>query len=114
EDFVPPEAHGAPMVGIVICWTGSHEEGERVVKPIREVAQPIMDMVGPIPYTALQSTLDGGGPKGTRGYMKAELMDEMTDEAIEVMTDFSGRLPGPMAHMLVESLGSTIDVYPEY
>src|SRR3954468_6302091 len=30
EDFVPPEMHGAPAVGVVICWTGSKEEGERV------------------------------------------------------------------------------------
>jgi hypothetical protein len=108
EDFVPPEAHGAPMVGIVVCWTGSHEEGERVVKPIREVAQPVMDMVGPIPYTALQSMLDGGGPHGTRGYMKAEYLEDMTDEAIDVMVDHGGRRPGPMAQLLLESLGGAI------
>ena len=47
-----------------ICWTGDHEEGERVIAPIREVAQPVMDMVGPMPYAALQSMLDGGGPQG--------------------------------------------------
>ena len=41
-----------------------------------------MDMVGPMPYAALQSMLDGGGPKGIRGYMKAEFMPELTDEAI--------------------------------
>jgi hypothetical protein len=108
EDFVPPEAHGAPMVGIVICWTGPHDEGERVVKPIRRVAQPVMDMVGPIPYTALQSMLDGGGPFGTRGYMKAEFLEEMTDDSIDVMVDFGGRRPGPMAQLLLESLGGAI------
>src|SRR5205823_103319 len=37
EPFVPAEMHFKPMVGTVICWTGDHEEGERVVAPIREV-----------------------------------------------------------------------------
>jgi len=69
--------HFKPIAGIVICWTGSIEEGERVVAPIRAVAQPVMDMVAPMPYTALQSMLDGGGPNGTRAYMKAEFMPEL-------------------------------------
>src|SRR2546430_2254019 len=43
EPHVPAEMHGAPMVGIVICWTGEMDEGERVIAPIREVAQPVMD-----------------------------------------------------------------------
>ena len=30
EPFVPAEMHFAPVLGIVICWTGSMEEGERV------------------------------------------------------------------------------------
>jgi hypothetical protein len=65
-------------------------------------------MVGPIPYTALQSMLDGGGPHGTRGYMKAEYLEDMTDEAIDVMVDHGGRRPGPMAQLLLESLGGAI------
>ena len=47
EPFVPPEVQGAPMFGLIICWTGDHEEGERVLAPIREVAKPMMDMVQP-------------------------------------------------------------------
>jgi FAD/FMN-containing dehydrogenase len=74
EPFVPPEMHFKPILGIVVCWTGDHEEGERVLAPIREIAQPMMDMVAPMPYTALQSMLDGGGPKGINAYMKLEPM----------------------------------------
>ena len=81
--FVPEAARGKPVVGIVICWTGEHEEGERVVAPLREAAQPVVDLVGPMPYAALQSMLDEGGPHGTRAYMKAEFLEELTDEVIE-------------------------------
>jgi FAD binding domain-containing protein/berberine-like enzyme len=108
EPFVPPEMHFKPILGIVICWTGSMEEGERVLAPVREVAQPLMDMVGPMPYTALQSMLDGGAPHGTRAYMKAEFLPDLDDEVIAKLVDHGSRRAGPMAQLLVEPMGGAI------
>jgi hypothetical protein len=108
EPFVPPEMHFKPIVGIVICWTGTMEEGERAVAPIREVAQPVMDMVGPMPYTALQGMLDKGGPHGTRGYMKAEFLPALSDEAIEQLVRHGSSRPGPMCQLLLEPMGGAV------
>ena len=113
EPFVPPEVQGAPMFGVIVCWTGDHEEGERVLAPIREVAQPMMDMVQPIPYVALQSMLDGGGQHGTRAYMKAEFMPELSDEVIEKLATHGASRPGPMVQLLLEPLGGAIARVPE-
>ncbi|HWI09575.1 MAG TPA: FAD-binding oxidoreductase [Solirubrobacteraceae bacterium] len=106
--FVPEEARGKPVVGIVVCWTGDHEEGERVVAPLREAAQPVADLVGPMPYTALQSMLDESGPKGTRAYMKAEFLDELGDEVIETLMRRGRDLPGPLTQILLEPMGGAI------
>jgi FAD/FMN-containing dehydrogenase len=108
EPFVPAEMHFKPIVGIVICWTGDHEEGERVVAPIREAAQPVMDMVQPMPYTALQSMLDASSPKGIRGYMKAEFMEELSDEAVEKLARHGANRAGPTAQLLMEPMGGAI------
>lgn len=108
EPFVPADLQHQPVVGIVICWTGSPEEGERVVAPIREVAQPVVDMVQPIPYTALQSMLDASGPKGIRAYMKAEFLEELTDEAIDKIVQSGARRAGPMAQLLMEPMRGAI------
>jgi FAD/FMN-containing dehydrogenase len=108
EPFIPPEMHFKPVVGIVICWTGSMEEGERVLAPIREVAQPVVDKVGPMPYTALQTMLDDGGPHGTRGYMKAEFVPELSDELIEKLVRHGAARPGPMCNLLLEPMGGAI------
>jgi hypothetical protein len=108
EPFVPPEMHFKPILGIIVCWSGDHDEGERVVAPIREIAQPMMDMVGPMPYVALQSMLDGGGPKGTRAYMKAEFMEELSDAAIEKLAAHGGVRPGPLCQLLLEPMGGAI------
>ncbi len=108
EPFVPPEMHFKPVVGVVICWTGSHEDGERVVAPIRQAVQPVMDMVGPMPYTALQGMLDGGALPGTNAYMKAELMEELSDKAIEKLVAHGATRPGPMAQLLIEPMGGAM------
>ncbi len=108
EPFVPAQMHFAPVFGLVVCWTGDMEEGERVLAPIREVAQPVMDMVQPIPYTALQSMLDAGGPHGVRAYMKAEFLPEMSDEVIDKLTRNGGARPGPLAQLLLEPMGGAI------
>jgi hypothetical protein len=108
EEFVPPEMHFKPITGIVLCWTGDHEEGERVIAPIREVAQPLMDMVGPMPYVALQSMLDGGGQKGLNAYMKAEFMEELTDAAIDKLVAHGAARPSPTTQLLLEPMGGAI------
>ena len=113
EPFVPPEMHFKPVVGVVVCWTGSHEEGERQLEPIRTAVAPVMDMVQPIPYTALQSMLDNGGPKGTRAYAKAEFFEELSDEAIEKLAHHGARRPGPMVQLLMEPLGGAVSRHAE-
>jgi FAD/FMN-containing dehydrogenase len=108
EPDVPEEMHFAPILGLVICWTGPIEEGERWLAPIREVAQPVMEKVGPMPYTALQSMLDGGSPRGERAYLKAEFIRELTDEAIETLVRHGAARPGPMVQLIVEPMGGAV------
>ena len=108
EPFVPAEMHLKPVVGIVICWTGDHDEGERVVAPIREACQPVMDMVQPMPYTALQSMLDASGPKGIKVYMKAEFMESLDDDAIARIVKAGASRPGPFVQLLMEPMGGAI------
>lgn len=105
---VPEEMHFKPVVGIVICWTGSAEEGEKVVAPIREACRPALDMVGEMPYTVLQSMLDEGTPYGVRAYLKAEFLRELSDEAVAALVEHGGTRPGPMVQLLLEPLGGAI------
>ena len=108
EPFVPEEMHFAPIFGVIICWTGAMEEGERMVAPIRQVAQPVMDMVGPMPYTALQSMLDPAWPRGINGYFKAEFLTDLDERAIEKVTRHGAARPGPMVQLLLEPLGGAM------
>ena len=108
EPFVPPEMHFKPIVGTIICWTGSTEEGEEVLAPIREAAQPVMDMVQPMPYVALQTMLDAGAPAGTRAYMKAGFLDELSDKAIDRLAEHGLNRTSPMSQLILEPCGGAI------
>ena len=60
---MPEEMRGQPAVGIVFCYVGPPEEGEKALQAAaREAAEPVLDMVQPMPYAALQQMLDAGQP----------------------------------------------------
>jgi FAD/FMN-containing dehydrogenase len=107
EPFVPEEARGKPAVGIIYTYAGDLEEGERVVKPLRDLG-PAVDLVGPIPYVGAQSLLEPGNPPGRRHYWKADLMDDLTDEAIDGICEAHMRMPSPFTVMLFQPLGGAV------
>jgi FAD/FMN-containing dehydrogenase len=106
--FVPAELQHQPAVGVIVCWTGSPEEGERVVAPIRNVMKPVVDVVQQMPYTALQSMLDDGGPKGIRGYFKAEFLEDLEGDVIDKLVEHGAKRPGPLVQLLMEPMGGAI------
>ena len=61
---VPPEAVGQPAVGIIAMYAGPLEEGLEALAPLKELAPPAIDMIGPIPYVQQQRLIDEGNPKG--------------------------------------------------
>ena len=70
--FIPPDRQGRPVVAIAVCYAGDLAEGERAVAPLRRLATPIADVIGPMPYPAIfaltRSRRDrGAAPPGALG-----------------------------------------------
>ena len=61
---VPPATWGAPMVAVAGVYVGPPEEGERLLAPLRELAAPLADLSGRMPYTQMQQFLDEDYPRG--------------------------------------------------
>ena len=51
--FLPAEHHGRLVVMALMAYAGPVEDGERALAPFRDLATPIADMVGPMPYPEL-------------------------------------------------------------
>ena len=100
---------GTPIVGMNICYNGPAAQGEKVVKPLRSAGSPVLDQIGPIPYTAAQQLLDGFYPKGLQSYWKSSFMKKISDQAIDTMVDYCSKRPSPMCHGLIEhQLGGAV------
>ncbi len=74
-DMFPKEHHLKKMLVAVWCYTGDPEKGKQVFEPIRNIAPPAIDYVGPIPFPALNSMFDWVYPAGLQWYWSSEILD---------------------------------------
>src|SRR5438477_3506877 len=105
---VPLEVQGKPMVGVILAYFGAVEDGEQALKPLMEFGPPVMTMVQPMPYTALQMLLNDAFPDGARVYFKAEFLDELSDEAIDTVITMAAEPTSPMAQVLFQPMGGAV------
>ena len=68
--FLPQVWHGKPIAGIQVCHSGANADAD--LAPVRALGNPIVDVVGPKPYVAMQSMLNAMEPKWLHRYWKAE------------------------------------------
>lgn len=102
--FIPEERHGKRHALIVGCWTGPLEEGEKQFKFFHDIAPVVAEMVGPMPYPALNSAFDALYPYGElQNYWKANFIKDLTDEAIAVHVEHGSKVP---------AVQSTMHLYP--
>jgi len=93
---------GTPLSGIIPCHGGTLADGEAAVRSIRAFGQPVVEAIGPMPYTAVNQMIDAGYPKGALNYWKSSFLRELSDEAIDTMIDCYARVPSPMAGIVLE------------
>ena len=97
---------GVPVAGIVGCYNGPVDAGERVLRPVRTFGPPLVDEIQPMPYTAIQTALDPAFPPGGRYYSKGHLITDLTGDAITTMVDHYRRAPSPGTFVLLQQLGN--------
>ena len=83
----------------VVHWAGPLDQGEQAMKPFRELAPVVAEMVGPMPYPALNAAFDPLFPKGIRSYWKGNFVTELTDAAIEQHVIHGAKVPEVSATM---------------
>ncbi|MET0997908.1 MAG: FAD-binding oxidoreductase [Marmoricola sp.] len=101
--FIPEERHGEPFCAVVSCWAGALEDGPKALEGLRDIATPVAEHVGPMPYPALNSAFDALVPPGLQHYWKANFVRELTDESIDAHLVHGPKLP---------AVNSTVHIYP--
>ena len=99
---------GGKVVATPLCFTGAAADGERLLRPLREVGPPIVDAVGPMPYGALQTMLDEGFPAGQQVYWRGDFLHELSDDVIDRAIAHFTAVTSPFTAVLFEHLGGAV------
>jgi FAD/FMN-containing dehydrogenase len=107
EPSTPPPLRGAALVGLGGVYAGPVEEGEKVLRPLREYGPPLADMFQAMPYNAAQRMADFLWPPGLHSYWKSSYLRTLSDAAIDVVVDCFARVPSRRTVIVLEHNGDS-------
>jgi len=103
--FVPEQHHLAPMYAVAVVGLGTEQAHADLVAPLRAALPPLFELVTPMPYVALQQMFNDSAPWGTLAYEKAVYLNELSDEAIEVIVRHQPLKASPLSFLPIFALG---------
>ena len=96
SEHIPPEIHDTPFVVVGALSAGDRDEGVAIMQPLRELATPLADISGPLPFTAVQAAFDPFFERGTlRSYWKSTYVSDLTDEVLDIVVGRAQDRPSP-------------------
>jgi FAD/FMN-containing dehydrogenase len=104
----PEKLHGKPVVALIVCYAGALDEGERVVRPIREFGAPVLDAVTRKPYVAHQKMFNLAVPSGLHYYWKGHRLPPLSDEIIDLLVGHASRITSPLTTIGIYTLGGAV------
>jgi FAD/FMN-containing dehydrogenase len=110
--FLPAEVHGTHVLVFAMCYAGDLEEGRKAVAPILSLGKPVGTHVGPMPFKAWQAAFDPLLTAGARNYWKSHDFTSLSNETIDVLLDYAGRVPTPQSEVFIAQLGGAVNRVP--
>jgi FAD/FMN-containing dehydrogenase len=107
--FLPTACHGVPVVIATLCYLGSAEDGESVLAPLRALATPIADMVGPMRYRDL---LFADELPPHRMAVRTSFLDRVDHDAATGILDRLGTSTAMMSSVQLRALGGAMARVP--
>ena len=110
---IPQAVVGEPMLAVAAVYVGPSGEGEERLRPLRTLADPLVDLSGRMPYVEMQQFLDEEYPRGRRYYWKSAAIGALSDDVLDVIVDAAGRQPSPLNTIDVWLMGGALGLEPE-
>jgi FAD/FMN-containing dehydrogenase len=110
---IPPAVVGEPMLAVAAVHAASSGGGAELLRPLRTLAEPLVDLSGRMPFVEMQQFLDEEYPRGRRYYWKSAALDELSDEVLDVIVGFAGRQPSPLNTIDLWVMGGALRREPE-
>jgi FAD/FMN-containing dehydrogenase len=106
---MPDGKHG---FAISAFYAGPVDEGERLLRPLREALVTVEDRIGPVSYVQLQKAGDASFPRGNRFYWKAQFLQEVTEAAADALIDRFPSVPSARSFFVFQQVGGAISRVP--
>jgi FAD/FMN-containing dehydrogenase len=111
--FLPADVHGKKVVAVIGVHAGPADAGRDHAAVLRGLGTPIADLLGPMPYTTMQSLLDPLYEPGARNHFKAGYLNALSDDVIENLVRFHGPANSPTCEIHVQHLGGAVARVPD-
>ena len=83
-----------------------------MIKPLREIAEPIADMSGPRRYLDAQKFFDADYPNGMFYYWKSAYLKHLDDEVMDTVIRHAGTRPSPLTSLDLWFLSGAMNRVP--
>ena len=105
---IPEEWHGKKVAALIAASAGPVDAGDGLLGGFRGVAEPIADLLGPMPYHVIQTLIDPLWPKGIHAYFKATNLARLDDDLIDRLCQFHLAAPGPQCEIHLHQMGGAV------
>jgi FAD/FMN-containing dehydrogenase len=111
--WLPEAAHGTPIILVVACHSGTPEQAQRDLAPIRSHGEPLADLIQVKPYLAQQTLLDATMPKGNYYYWKSEFLSGLTDDLFDTYNAQFVDLKAPANQVVLFHVAGALNEHAE-
>src|SRR5205823_1484294 len=106
--FVPGELHGEPVVVVICCYAGPVEEGERVVRPMKEFGSPSIDLCEPKPFVVDQAMFDPSFPQFRWHCCNSRDVAALPAEVLDIPVEHTSRTHSPFTSFPIWQMGGAV------
>ncbi len=104
---------GQQLLGMRPVFNGPIAEGDSLLRPLRRLGSPVMDDIVPRPYIEIQKIVEPMFPPGRLNYWKANFVDDLSDDLIDLVVSAYRRVPSRYSNIALEPMGGAIARVPE-
>jgi FAD/FMN-containing dehydrogenase len=105
---VPKELVGKLVIAVVACYAGPVDEGERVMRPLKQFGAPVLDLCVPKPFLTHQAMFDPSFRRGCWYYVRSCDVAELSDDVIDVVVEHGKRITSPIASIALWQMGGAV------
>jgi FAD/FMN-containing dehydrogenase len=106
--IIPKDLVGKHVIGVVACYAGSVEDGEKVMRPLKRFGSPVLDLCVAKPFLVHQGMFDPSFRHGCWYYVRSCDVAELNDDIIQIMAEHGRRITSPITSIALWQMGGAV------